>query len=201
MEIVAATGNAHKLEEFQRILAPLGITVVSLAQAGTNDDGIVEDGETFAANARIKAQTIFQRTGRAVMADDSGLCINALEGRPGVLSARYMGEETSYPQKMAGILRELEGVPTEKRTASFVAAICCILPDGTVLETEGRCGGIIGYEPAGSGGFGYDPLFMVGERSFAELSPAEKDARSHRGKALEELYKKLEQKLRAGENV
>jgi len=119
--------------------------------------------------------------------------VDALEGRPGVHSARYLGEDTPQQQKNAGLLQELKDVPEEQRSAQFVSAICCVLAGGSLVETLGVCPGWIGYEPLGDGGFGYDPIFMVGERSYAQLSPQEKDAISHRGLAL----RKLEQRLLA----
>lgn len=190
MRLLVATGNRHKLEEFRRILAPLGIEAVSPAEVGAALD-VEETGETFAENARLKAMALRERTGLGVAADDSGLCVDALGGRPGVHSARYMGEDTPHSEKIAGLLRELEGVPDEKRTARFVAAICCVLADGTLLECEGVCEGAIAHSPRGSGGFGYDPVFLVGDKSFADLAPDEKDRVSHRGRALRQLAEKL----------
>lgn len=192
MKLLVATGNSHKLEEFSRILSPLGIEVIAPAQTGCSLDGVVEDGEIFADNARIKARALHAQCGLAVVADDSGLCVDALDGRPGVHSARYMGEDTPHSEKIQGILRELADVPDECRTARFVAAICCILPDGGLIECEGTCEGRIAHAPSGVGGFGYDPVFLVGERSFGELSPAEKDVVSHRGRALRELAARLQ---------
>lgn len=190
MQMIAATGNKNKLEEFQRILSPLGIDVLSLADTRIVLD-VEETGATFAENAYIKAKYIQELTGKPVLADDSGLCVDFLGGRPGVYSARYQGEDTPYPQKMAALLLELEGAAPSQRGAQFVAAICCLPDDETVIACEGVCAGTIGYAPTGTGGFGYDPLFMMGEQSFAELAPQEKDACSHRGKALRELVRRL----------
>lgn len=187
MKLIVASGNAHKREEIGRILTPLGITVASPEEAGLNLDSVEETGSTFAENARIKALALYQSSGFGVVADDSGLCVDALDGRPGVFSARYLGENTSYPEKMRGLLAELEHTPDDRRTARFVSAVCCVLPDGGLLECEGVCEGSISYAPHGSGGFGYDPIFLVGGKSFAELTPEEKDAMSHRGRALRKL--------------
>lgn len=194
MIMVAATANSGKLEEIRRILSPLGFDVKSPAELGVDAD-VEETGITFAENARIKAQALWDATGEAVVADDSGLCIDALDGAPGVLSARYLGHDTPQEKKNAAMLRELEAVPAQQRTARFVAAVCCILKDGTVIECEHACEGAIGYEPLGDGGFGYDPIFMVGERSFAQFSAEEKDAISHRGGALRKLYSIIKNRL------
>ena len=130
------------------------------------------------------------------MADDSGLCVDALDGRPGVYSARYGGEEMPYPEKMEKLVEELGGLPVDYRTAKFVAHICFIDADGTRIDVEGVCPGYIGAEPKGENGFGFDPIFMVGDRSFAELSDSEKDRISHRGKALRELAERLKEHLK-----
>lgn len=183
MELLIATGNKKKLEEFQRILEPLGIRAVSPASLGL-DPEVEETGETFPENARIKAEAYYRLSGLPAVADDSGLCVDALEGRPGVYSARYHGEDTPYPEKMAALLKELEAVPASARTARFTCAICCVLGEGEVIQCERSCEGLIGHAPAGDGGFGYDPLFYVGDESFASLSPQRKDELSHRGKAL-----------------
>ncbi len=194
MKLVVATNNQHKLLEFRRILEPLGFEVLSQKEAGVkvNPD---ENGSTFAANARIKALAVYEACGLPSVADDSGLCVDAMDGGPGVYSARYLGEDTAQEIKNAGILKELEGVPAEERGAHFACAICCVLSKEDVVECEGSCPGTIGYEPLGDGGFGYDPIFMVGDRSYAQLSAGEKDAISHRGKALELLYGILKDKF------
>ncbi len=181
--MVAATGNPHKLEEFARILTPLGIQVLSPKELGVELE-VEETGETFAENAYMKAKAFFEATGKPALADDSGLCVDALGGRPGVYSARYHGEDAPYSHKIAALVAELEGVPREQRTARFTCAICCVLDQDTVLRAEEHCEGLIGYKPRGSNGFGYDPILYRGERSLGELSDEEKDAVSHRGKAL-----------------
>lgn len=194
MRLLAATGNRHKLEEFRRILGPLGIEVVAPADVGAGLE-VEETGATFAENARLKALALYRRTRIPAVADDSGLCVDALGGRPGVHSARYMGEDTPYAEKMGGLLREMLGVPERERTARFVAAICCALDGGALIECEGVCEGVIGHRPGGDGGFGFDPIFYVGGRSFAELPPGEKDALSHRGKALRRFAAQLKNAL------
>ena len=140
-----------------------------------------------------KAQAVHRLTGKAAVADDSGLCVDALGGAPGVYSARYGGEDLPHSEKIKLLLKELIQVPDEKRTARFVAHICYIGADGTRIDAEECCEGVIGHAPRGEGGFGYDPIFMVGDKSFAELSGAEKDAVSHRGKALRAFAQKLSQ--------
>ncbi|MEM1483929.1 RdgB/HAM1 family non-canonical purine NTP pyrophosphatase [Oscillospiraceae bacterium PP1C4] len=190
MQVIVATGNKGKLREFERIFAQCGIEVIE--QGAICPDLIVEEtGSTFAENAFLKADAVHRLTGKAAVADDSGLCIDALDGAPGVYSARYAGEDTPYPAKIQKLLDELKGVPVDWRTARFVAHICYIDEHGKQVDVEGVCPGYIGSEPRGENGFGYDPIFMVGQKSFSELDDAEKDACSHRGKALRELAKKL----------
>lgn len=195
MELIVATHNKGKLAEFQRILAPLGIQVLSQSQAGA-DIEVEETGATFLENAKLKAMAIYRLTGKPTVADDSGLCVDALEGRPGVYSARYCGENTPYPEKLAHLLEELKGVRSEKRTARFICAICCVLAEDTILTCEEACEGKIGFQPAGERGFGYDPLFYIGDASFAQMDDEEKDRISHRGLALRRFASLLEEKLR-----
>lgn len=190
MLICAATGNAGKLKEIRRILEAQGHTVKSQKELGITLEP-EETGTTFAENARIKAMAVYQATGLPTIADDSGLCIDALDGQPGVYSARYCGEDTPYTEKNRYILSQLEGLPQEKRTARFVAHITCVLSPEQILDCEGVCEGTIGLAPAGEGGFGYDPIFYVGDQSFAQLDGEAKDAVSHRGKALAKLYEQL----------
>lgn len=193
--IIFATGNEGKLREIREILADLGIEVVSMKAAGIQAD-IVEDGTTFEENAIIKAKAIHELTGEMVMADDSGLEVDYLNKEPGVYSARYMGEDTSYRIKNMSLVERLEGVPDEQRTARFVCVIALVTKDGQVVTTRGDFEGRIGYEEKGENGFGYDPVFYVPEFGCysAELSPEQKNAISHRGKALR-LMKKEIQKL------
>ena len=192
-KIVFATGNAGKMREIRAILADLNMEVLSMKEAGVTAEAD-ENGTTFAENAVIKAKDIAAKVpGAIVMADDSGLVVDALNGEPGIYSARYLGEDTSYTIKNANIISRLDGVPVEKRTARFVCAIAAVLPDGRVLNTEGTIEGYIGYEERGEGGFGYDPIFMVPEYgcSTAELSAEAKNEISHRGRALQAMKKKL----------
>ena len=190
--IVFATGNEGKMAEIRAILSDLGIPVLSMKEAGVTAD-IVEDGKTFQENADIKAEAIMKLTGDVVLADDSGLEIDYLNGEPGIYSARYMGEDTSYDKKNRNLIERLEGVPDEKRTARFVCAISAALPDGTLLHSRGTIEGIIGYESKGENGFGYDPIFFLPEYqcTTAELSPEKKNELSHRGKALRMMKEKL----------
>lgn len=190
--IIFATGNEGKMREIRMILADLGVPVVSMKEAGVSAD-IVEDGKSFAENAAIKAKTIMELTGEIVMADDSGLEIDYLDKAPGIYSARFMGEDTSYDIKNTALLEKLEGVPEEQRTARFVCAIACALPDGELLESYATVEGRIGYEIKGENGFGYDPIFYLPECgcSSAEISPEQKNELSHRGKALRIMKEKL----------
>ena len=158
--ILFATGNQGKMKEVREILADLGVEVISMREAGVSAE-IVEDGETFEENAVIKARTIMELTGEVTLADDSGLEIDALGGEPGVYSARYMGEDTSYHIKNNDLIRRLSQVPRQQRTARFVCSIAAAFPDGEIITTDGVIEGLIGYEEAGENGFGYDPIFVV----------------------------------------
>lgn len=190
---IIASNNPKKIKEMERILNPLGITAKTAKQAGFTLGEVEETGTTFGENARLKALAAFESTGMPSVADDSGLMVDALGGRPGVYSARYGGEGASDLDKIHKLLGELKDVPAQQRTASFASAICCILKDGTMIEVYGACKGTIAYEPLGEGGFGYDPVFLVdGGKSYAQLSAEEKDAVSHRGNALRALKAELE---------
>ena len=193
--ILFATGNQGKLREIRDIMEDTGVEVYSMKEAGIEAE-IVEDGATFTENALIKARTVAKAAkapDTAVLADDSGLVIDALDGEPGIYSARYMGEDTSYDEKNRNLIRRLEGVPEEKRTARFVCAIAAVLPDGREFTVQDAIEGRIGYEQKGEGGFGYDPIFYVPEfgRTTAEMTPEEKNRVSHRGKALEHMKEVL----------
>ena len=191
MKIIIATHNKHKLAEMSRIFSPMGYEVVTDTDLGIELSDVEENGETFLDNARIKAESGCKESGYPCIADDSGLCVDALDGAPGVYSARYSGVHGDDDGNNRKLLAELDGVPTEKRTAHFACAICVSFPDGSEVTATGKCEGYIGYEKKGSNGFGYDPLFMVGDRSLAEMTAEEKDAISHRGNALKELQKIL----------
>lgn len=183
--LIFATGNEHKMKEIREILDESKYEIISMKEAGVDID-IVEDGKTFEENAQIKAKAIRDLTGEIVLADDSGLEIDYLNKEPGIYSARYMGEDTSYHIKNAKLIERLEGVPDEKRTARFVCAIAAAFPDGSVKTVREAMEGRIGYEESGANGFGYDPIFYLPEYgcTSAELSMEEKNKISHRGKAL-----------------
>ncbi len=194
MKVIAATRNRHKLTEFSRILSPMGYEVVSQEEVCPGIE-VEEDGATFLENARKKAVEIFRRTGMPTIADDSGLCVDALNGAPGVHSARYPDDEGDGHDDKANnrkLLRELAGVPMEKRTARFVSAISFAIGEGELVECEGFCQGQIAFEALGDNGFGYDPLFLVEGGSFASIPGEEKDRISHRGNALRKLQALLE---------
>ena len=190
--IVFATGNAGKMKEIRLIMADLGCEVVSMKEAGA-DPEIVENGRSFAENAEIKARAVWNCTGDIVLADDSGLVVDYIGGEPGIYSARYMGEDTSYHIKNASLIERLNGVPDEKRTARFVCAVAAAFPDGSVKTVRGTMEGRIGYEEKGENGFGYDPIFYLPEYgcTSAELSGKEKNKISHRGKALRAIKDEL----------
>lgn len=197
MKVIFATGNAGKMREIRMILADLQVEIQSMKEAGIQTD-IEENGTTFEQNAVIKAKAVHALAPEAiVLADDSGLEVDYLDKAPGVYSARYMGEDTPYDIKNANIIERLKDAPAGQRTARFVSVIAAVLPDGSVLTTEGVIEGTIAYEPAGTGGFGYDPIFYVPEygRTTAELRPEEKNEISHRGKALRAMKEKLTEYL------
>ena len=181
MQFIIATHNPHKLDEIARILAPLGITAVTDRDLGITLTEAEETGATFAENAYIKAAAACRESGLPAVADDSGLCVDALGGAPGVYSARYAPEG----QRKTTLLRNLEGVADADRGAHFTSAVCCVFPNGDTVTAEGHCYGRITRERRGAGGFGYDPLFETENgKTFAELSAEEKDAISHRGASL-----------------
>lgn len=195
--IIFATGNKNKMIEIRMILADLGCKILSQKEAGIQAD-VVEDGQTFEENALIKATTIAdiarkmpEYRNAVVLADDSGLEIDALNKEPGIYSARYMGEDTSYDIKNQALIDRLEGVPDEKRTARFVCAIAAALPDGSTEVVRGTMEGRIGYEITGENGFGYDPIFYLPQFgcSSAELEPEKKNELSHRGEGLAKCAK------------
>lgn len=190
--IIFATGNMGKIKEIRMIMADTGMEVLSMKEAGISVD-IEEDGATYEENALIKARAVAAHTDDIVMADDSGLEIDYLNCEPGVYSARYLGEDTSYTIKNANLIERLDGVPDEKRTARFVCAIAAVLPDGRELTTRAAIEGRIGYEEKGSHGFGYDPIFYVPQfqKTTAELTEEEKNVVSHRGKALQLMKEEL----------
>ena len=192
-KMIFATGNEKKMKEIRMILGDLDYEILSMKEAGITAD-IVEDGKTFEENAVIKATAISRLTNCLVLADDSGLEVDYMDKMPGIMSARWMGEETSYEIKNQKIIENLEGVPEEQRTARFVCAIAAAFPDGRVVTKRGTIEGIIGYEPRGENGFGYDPIFFLPEygKTTAELSAEEKNKISHRGRALEMIKEELQ---------
>ncbi len=196
--IVFATGNEGKLREIRMILEDLGLEILSAREAGIAAEA-EENGSTYEENALIKARAAAALAGEdtVVMADDSGLEVDALNREPGIYSARYMGEDTSYRIKNRAIIDRLAGVPDEKRTARFVCAIAGVLPDGTELTARGTIEGRIGYGERGSRGFGYDPIFYVPEfgKTTAELSEEEKNQVSHRGRALRNMKEELRSRI------
>lgn len=191
-KFVIATNNPHKVVEFKKILEPLGITCVSLKEMGIECDA-EENGVTFAENARIKAQAVFDLCGLPSVADDSGICVDALNGEPGVYSARYGGEGYDDEGRMFLLLKNMEG--KENRAAHFTSAICCVYDQDTVIEAEGYIFGQLTREPRGTNGFGYDPIFLPDgyEMTTAEMEGEQKNAISHRGNALRVFVEKLKE--------
>ena len=190
--IIFATGNAGKMKEIKEILSDLPYEVLSMKEASVTAD-IVEDGTTFEENALIKARTVAKLTGEIAMADDSGIEVDYMDKAPGILSARFMGEDTSYDIKNRYIIDQLEGEEGEARSARFVCAIACVWPDGREKVCRATIEGQIAKEICGENGFGYDPIFYVPEygKTTAELSMQEKNEISHRAKALREMKKEL----------
>ncbi len=196
MTFILASNNENKLAELRRILLPLGLNVISAKEATAGELEVEETGETFEENARLKAMAFMEETGLAAIGDDSGLVVDALDGAPGIYSARYAGEGAPSDARIAKLLDNLKGVPEEKRAAKFVSAICCVFPDGREVTVRGECHGRIGFAPVGENGFGYDPVFISeSDRTFAQLTSLEKDKISHRGNALRKLRAALEEIL------
>lgn len=192
MKFIIATHNKKKLVELERILAPLGILVVTDKELGIILDEVEENGKTFQANASLKARAACRQTGLPAIADDSGLVVDALHGAPGVYSARYAGENATDAQRIEKLLHNMKDIPKEERTARFVSNVFCVFPDGREFSVEGTCEGTIAFAPDGDGGFGYDPVFIAaGGKSFARLTAEEKDSISHRGEALRALAQEL----------
>lgn len=192
MRLIIATGNEDKVREIDEILEGTGFEAISMKQAGFNPD-IVEDGTTFEENALKKAMAVHKLSGEYVMADDSGLCIDALDGAPGIYSARFCGEDSTYEEKFRKIFEMLADVPEDKRTAQFVCAIAVVKPDGTSFTVRGECRGVLHEKPVGENGFGYDPIFYVPEfgMTTAQMDPEVKNSISHRGRALRAMVEKL----------
>ena len=176
MVFITASKNKKKIAELNRILIPLGIEAKTENELGVAIPEVEENGVTFADNAKLKAVSAMKATGLPAVADDSGLCVDALSGAPGVYSARYGGENTNDEINNKKLLSELSDIPQQKRTARFVSAVCVAFPNGDFVEANGSVEGVIGFAPSGEGGFGYDPLFFVGDKSFAELTWQENDS-------------------------
>lgn len=191
MDFLLASNNLKKLAEMQRILSPLGINVVTAKMLGKTLTDVEEDGTTFEENARIKAVAACEEMNMPAIADDSGLCVDYLGGAPGIYSARFSGGHGNDEANNDLLLKKLEGVPFEERTAYYVCAICCVFPDGREISVRGECHGNIGFERDGNGGFGYDPLFVINGRTFGNYTAEEKDKISHRGNALRLLKEEL----------
>lgn len=195
MDFILATNNMKKLAEMQRILSPLGINVVTAKMLGITLEDVEEDGETFEDNAKIKAYAACKATNMPAIADDSGLCVDYLGGAPGIFSARFAGEHGNDELNNDLLLKKLDGVAPDDRTAHYVCAICCVFPDGKEIVVRGECSGLIGFERDGNEGFGYDPLFLVNGKAFGRYTAEEKDKISHRGNALRLLTKELEKMI------
>ena len=195
MKLVLASKNKKKLEEMNLLLSKMGVEVCSEAEAGV-DVEVEETGTTFEENSLLKAQAVMEASGMPAIADDSGLCVDALNGAPGVYSARYGGPGLTDEERYQLLLENMRG--QMPRTAKFVSVITCCFPNGDVLTARGECPGTLAYATKGEDGFGYDPIFFLPERkkTFAELTAEEKNAISHRGRALEEFRSKLEDRLK-----
>ncbi len=196
-KLIIATSNKDKAREIAEILSDTPFVVTTMKEEGYDPD-IVEDGKTFEENALIKARTVHALAeGAYVMADDSGLCIDALDGAPGIYSARFCGENSTYPEKFAKIFEMLKDVPEEKRTAKFVCSIAVVRPDGSEFTVRGEICGVLHEKPMGDGGFGYDPIFYVPEfgMTTAQMTKEQKNSISHRGKASRAMAEKLKADL------
>ena len=193
MDFILATNNMKKLAEMQRILSPLGINVVTAKMLGITLDDVEENGTTFAQNAMIKAKSACLVTNMPSIVDDSGICVDCLDGAPGIFSARFSGGDDEDNNDL--LLKKLDGVPMDKRGAHYACAIACVFPDGRKITVQGECHGFIGFERDGNEGFGYDPLFLVDGKSFGKYTADEKDKISHRGNALRLLVDELQKIL------
>ncbi len=193
MTFLIATNNLKKLEELKRILLPLGIDAITAKEANVSLDDVEENGSTFLENSFIKAKAGCEVSGMPTIADDSGLCVDALNGMPGIYTARYGGKDITNKERITKLLCELDGV--EDRKAYFACAISCVFPDGNKIQVEGKCDGTIAYAIDGDGGFGYDPIFLYDGVSFGKFSAEDKDKVSHRGNALRLLQVELKKYL------
>lgn len=207
MTFIMATNNQNKLNEMKRIFEKFNIDVKTAKQMGFEIGEIEETGQTFEENAKIKAMTTCEITGIPSIGDDTGLIVDELNGEPGVYSARYAGENATYKENYELLLKNLEGVPAERRKARFVTTIYCAFPSKDIkpIVVKGKCEGSISFEPSGEDGFGYDSVFLPdeykGKKTFAQLTPSQKDEISHRGKALRLFIIELEKFLKENKNV
>lgn len=193
--LLLASSNENKKREFNQILKKVGFNVITPADINLDISGIVEDADTFKGNAFIKADYLRKKTSLPVIADDSGLVVDALSGEPGVYSARYAGPDKNNEENIRKLLKNLEGVEQDKRTAHFVCALCMIFPNGEKIEVQGEVSGKITFEKRGESGFGYDPIFLYDDnKTFAQMSSDEKNEISHRKVALNKLLEKLKEK-------
>ncbi len=191
MKVFIATKNQKKLKELERILIPMGFEVLSERDLENPIPDVIEDGTTFEENALLKASSALKATGYISVADDSGLCVDYLDGAPGIFSARYSGEDGNDDANNEKLLNALDGVPEEKRSARFVSAVACVFPDGRQFTVRGECHGRIAFGLSGEHGFGYDPLFIGELGCFGELTDEQKDGISHRGRALVKFKEEL----------
>lgn len=191
MDFLIATHNKKKQAELQRVLEPLGINVLTAKDLGIELVEAEETGTTFEENAEIKALSGLNDSGLPCIADDSGISVDALDGAPGVYSARFAGEPCDDEKNNDKLLESLKDVPDDKRTGRYVCCVCCVFPDGKKILVRGECEGVIAHSRHGNGGFGYDPLFITEYGCFGELTAEEKDKVSHRGKALRKLVEEL----------
>jgi XTP/dITP diphosphohydrolase len=200
-KFVVATRNKGKMKEIDEILSSLPLQVISMEEAGIGKD-IEETGSTFEENAMIKALEIYRLTGEIVMADDSGLAVDHLGGAPGIYSARFGGEGATDEDKYNKLLGMLQNIPGEKRTARFICAIAVVINEEEKFTVRGTCEGLVGFQPQGSNGFGYDPIFYLPEfeRTMAQLSPEEKNRISHRGRALQLMVEELKRYINLDTN-
>ncbi|MBQ7128744.1 MAG: XTP/dITP diphosphatase [Clostridia bacterium] len=197
MKFIIASKNKKKISELERILTPLGIKAVTENDLNIKIPEVEETGTTFQENAFLKANSACKTSGLPAIADDSGLCVDSLNGAPGIYSSRFSGDSATDENNNALLIEKLKNISKEKRTAKFCCAISVVFPNGDEIKCFGECKGLIGFEPSGQNGFGYDPYFYVGDKSFASLSADEKDKISHRGNALRELKIKLKEYLDA----
>ena len=195
MIFLIATHNKKKKQELERILKPLGIEIQTADEAGINLSDVEETGTTFEENALLKATSGCKESGMPTIADDSGLCVDALDGAPGVYSARYAGEHGNDEKNIDKLLQEMKDVEEKDRTARFICCACCAFPDGENITVRGTVEGKIAFERKGNGGFGYDPVFLVGDKSFGEIDSKIKDSMSHRSNALNALADELRRKI------